>query len=82
MRYSQGRLGHLLEFVEGCRVSHELVVHVDEEVVPEGIQGDETRTLDVELKNGLQMTIQVRKGHLLGFDPVYFEDFGGEGGIR
>ena len=78
----EGRLGHFLELIEGGRVRHELVVHVDEEVVPEGIEWDEAGALDVKLQDGLQMAIQVGEAHLLRVHPVHFEDFGSECGVR
>lgn len=37
LRDGQWCLGNLQELIEGGRVRHELVIHVDEEVVPEGV---------------------------------------------
>ena len=78
----QRRLWHFMELIESGCVGYELVVHVDEEVVPEFVERDARGALDVELEDGLQMPIQMpREVHLLGFDAVDFEDFGDGGWI-
>ena len=82
LRDGQRRLWHFMEFIESGRVGYELVVHVNEEVVPEFVERDARGALDVELENGLQMPIQMlREVYLLGFHSVDFEDFGDSGWI-
>ena len=71
-----------MELIESGCVGYELVVHVDEEVVPELVERDARGALDVELEDGLQMPIQMlREVDLLGLDSVDFEDFGNSGWI-
>ena len=42
-----------MELIKSRCVGYELVIHVDEEVVPEFVERDARGALDVKLENGL-----------------------------
>ena len=73
LRNGQGRFGHLKKLVKSGRIGHKFVVHVDEEVVPVGVEWDVRRALDVKLQNGLQVTVEVSESHLLRVHSVHLK---------
>ena len=57
MRYGQGSLWHLLEFVERSCVADKFVIHVNEEVIPINVDRNGGCAFDVKFEESLQMSV-------------------------
>lgn len=59
-------------FPRGCK-GNQLLVHVDQEVVPNVVEGNEACTLDIILQQGLQLVVRADEGRVGSIHFVNFE---------
>ena len=69
-------LGTLVILLERSPIGDQFVIHVDEKVVPIWVNVDKRCALNVELKQGLQMAIDLFEVRVLSGNLVYLEHFG------